>query len=240
MFLIISWVVGGAVIGAFGITGLASAYMPDPRGDIGTVLAWLLTGVTLGAAVGGIVGHMIRQNFAGSPGKLSLLTAAPLIAAAALVLGLKLSAEMSEIERNRDSLRSDGHSVWLTYQVRLPPGTPAPDEKAAVHEFRTEKETRKQSFPGHDLHVERVGGRVVIQGSFETQKTAERRVIRLRIGDGPTHEFVLKLLPPRPPPGSGKAYSEWHGAEQVEEADKPPRPPLPNEALEIRYMIDIN
>ena len=69
MFLIISWVVGGAVIGAFGIPGLASAYMPDPRGDIGTVLAWLLTGVTLGAAVGGIVGQMIRQNFAGSPGK---------------------------------------------------------------------------------------------------------------------------------------------------------------------------
>jgi hypothetical protein len=44
--------------------------------------------------------------------------------------------------------------------------------KAVVAEFRTEKETRKQSFPGHGVDVERIGDRVVIKGSFETAASA--------------------------------------------------------------------
>ncbi len=240
MFLIISWVLGGAVVCGIGAVVIASAvYTTGPADDIGTGLALLFFGVMLGAAGGGTIGRMIRQKFAGNPGKLKLFAGAPLIAAAVLVVGINVFSQLRESRRNRDFLLPDGHSVWLTYQVRLPPGTPAPDNKAVVTEFRTEKETRKQSFPGHDVHVERVGDRVVVQGAFETHKTAERRVVRLRIGYGPTHEFVLKLLPPRPPPGYAKDYSEWHGAEQIEEAGKPPRSPLPNEALEIRYKMDI-
>jgi hypothetical protein len=239
MLLIIAWVLAGAVVGGIGVTGIASTVIAGSGGDIGTAVAFLLIGVTLGAAGGGTIGWLIRQKFAGNPSKLNLFAGAPVIVAFALVVGMSVFEQLRERMRNRDSLLPDGHSVWLTYQVRLPPGTPAPDEKALMQEFRTEKETRKQSFPGHDVHVERVGDRVVIQGSFESRKTAERRVVRLRIGDGPTHEFVLKLLPPRPPAGYAKSYSEWHGAEQVEEADKPPRPPLPSERLEIRYKMDI-
>ena len=240
MFLIIAWVLGGAVLCGIGAVGIASAlYTTGPRDAIGTGLALLFFGVMLGAAGGGTLGWMIRQKFAGNPGKLKLFAGAPLIAAAVLVVGINVSAQLRESRRNLDSLLPDGHSVRLTYQVRLPPGTPAPHENAVVTEFRTEKEARKQSFPGHDVHVERVGDRVVIQGGFDTHKTAERRVVRLRIGYGPTHEFVLKLLLPRPPPGYARDYSEWHGAEQVEEAGKPPRSPLPNEALEIRYKMDI-
>jgi len=239
MFLIISWILGGAVIGGISVPGMASAISTFPRGDIGTAVTWLFIGVALGAAGGGIIGRMIRQKFAGNPRKLNLLTGVPWLAAVVLVAGISISEQVVESRSNQDSLLPDGHPVWLTYQVRLLPGTPAPDEKAVVAEFRTEKETRKQSFPGHDINVERIGDRVVIQGSFETIKIAERRVVRLRIGGGATYEFVLKLLPPRPPPGYAKDYSEWHGAEQVEEADKPPRPPLPNEALAIRYKIDV-
>ena len=138
-----------------------------------------------------------------------------------------------------DNLRPSGGSAWLIYEVNLPPGMPAPARNAVVTEFRTEKETRQQHFPGHNVDVERAGNRVVIKGSFETYRTAQRRVVRLRIGDDATHVFVLKALPPRPPTGYAKGYSEWHGAEQVEEAGKPPRPPLPNEDLKIRYKMDI-
>ena len=101
------------------------------------------------------------------------------------------------------------------------------------------KRKRGNVLAGHGVDVERAGNRAVIKGSFETYRTAQRRVVRLRIGDDATHVFVLKQLPPRPPSGYAKGYSEWHGAEQVEEAGKPPRPPLPNEDLKIRYKMDI-
>ncbi len=239
IFLIISWVLVGALFGGIGVTGIASAVISaGPRGDIGTAVVLLLTGVTLGAAGGGILGRMLQQTFAGNPRKLNLIAGAPWIAGIVLVLGVTISTRLRDRAAD-DDLKPDGRSAWLIYEVRLPPGTPAPAKNAVVQEFRSEKETRKQSFPGHDVNVDRVGDRVVIQGSFETHKIAQRRVVRLRIGDGATHEFVLKLLPPRTPSGYAKAYSEWHGAEQIEEADKPPRPPLPNEDLEIRYKMDM-
>ncbi len=236
--LIISWILVGALFGGIGLTGIASAVGTGPRGDIGTAVGLLLTGVTLGAIAGGLLGRVLQQAFAGHPRKLNLSAGAAWIAGLVLVLGVAISTQLRE-RPAEDDLKPDGRSAWLIYQVRLPPGAPAPAQNAVVQEFRTEKETRKQSFPGHDVHVERVGDRVVIQGNFESHKTAQRRVIRLRIGDGATHAFVLKLLPPRPPLGYAKAYSEWHGADQVEEADKPPRPPLPSEALEIRYKMDV-
>lgn len=152
---------------------------------------------------------------------------------------LVLGGWLFETVSTWDNLKSSGGSAWLIYEVDLPPGTPVPEANAVVAEFRTEKETRKQSYAGHGVDVERAGNRVVIKGSFETYRTAERRVVRLRIGDDATHVFVLKQLPPRPPSGYAKGYSEWHGAEQIEEAGKPPRPPLPNEDWKIRYKMDI-
>ena len=229
IFLIVSWALIGAVAGAMGLIGIASAVSPGPRGDIGTAFILLLTGVTLGAAGGAILGRMLQQKFAGNQRRLDQITGAPWIAGVILVPVMVIVGHLGEA----DNLKPDGSSASLTYQVRLPPGTPAPASTAVVVEFRTEKQTRKQHFPGHDVNVNRVGDRVVIQVSVLTYKTAERRVVRLRIGDGATHEFVLKLLPPRPPSGYAKAYSEWHGAEQIEETDKPP---LPSENLEIRYL----
>lgn len=238
IFLIISWVLFGALFGGIGLTGIASAASIGPRGDIGTAVILLLIGVTLGAVGGGLLGRLLQQKFAADPRKRNLFTGMPWIAGVVLVLGMTMVQQFRERPAD-DDLKPDGRSAWLIYEVRLPPEAPAPAKNAVVQEFRADKETRKQSFPGHDVNVSRVGDRVVIQGSFETHKTAQRRVVRLRIGDGATYEFVLKLLPLRPPPGYAKAYSEWHGAEQIEEADKPPRSPLPGEDLEIRYKIDM-
>jgi MFS family permease len=87
MFLIISWILGGAVIGGISVPGMASAISTFPRGDIGTAVTWLLIGVALGAAGGGIIGRIIRQKFAGNPRKLNLLTGVPWLAALVLVGG---------------------------------------------------------------------------------------------------------------------------------------------------------
>ena len=88
MFLIISWVFTGAVIGSVGVAGIASAVASGgPRNDpdIGTVLFLLLVTTVLGAVGGGLFARMVRRKFAGDPRKLNLLAGAPLLAAAVLV-----------------------------------------------------------------------------------------------------------------------------------------------------------
>jgi phosphate/sulfate permease len=234
MLIVVTWILVGAVVGAMlgGALGDASA---NHRGDIGAIFGGLVIGAALGAVCAGLAGRALNRKFPkGSPKRPWLVAGTwmtPLI--------LVLVGWLFETVSTWDNLRPGGGSAWLIYEVSLPPEMSAPAATAVVTEFRTEKETRKQSFPGHGVDVERVGNRVVIKGSFETYRTAQRRAVRLRIGDDATHVFVLKLLPPRPPSGYAKGYSEWHGAEEVEEAGKPPRPPLPNEDLKIRYKMDV-
>jgi hypothetical protein len=88
MFLIISWVLTGAVIGSVGVAGIASAIASGgPRGDtdIGTALVLLLMTTVLGAVSGGLLARMVRQKFADNPRKLDQLALAPLLAAALLL-----------------------------------------------------------------------------------------------------------------------------------------------------------
>jgi len=234
MLIVIIWILFGAAAGGMlgGALGDVSANHP---GDIGAIFGGLVVGALIGAVCAGLAGRALNRKFpTGSPGR-QWLVAATWLTPVILVLG----GFLFEMVRTADQLTPSGGAAWLIYEVSLPPGTPAPSADAVVAEFRTEKETRKQSFAGHGVEVERAGNRAVIKGSFETYRTAQRRAVRLRIGDGLTHEFVLKL-PPRPPSGYSQGFSEWHGAEQVEEAGQPPRPPLPNENWQIRYKMDVN
>jgi hypothetical protein len=234
MLLIVVWVLIGAITGGMlgGALGDAAANHP---GDISAIFGGLVIGAPLGAAAAGFAARALTRKYpVGSPGR-PRLVAATWVTPLAVVLG----SVAFEMVRSADTLKPGGGAAWLVYEVRLPPGSPAPAETDVAAEFRTEKETRKQSFPGHDLDVVSVGDRAVIRGSFESYRTAQQRTLRIRIGNGPTHVFALKLLPPRPPLGYAKDFSEWHGAQDVEEAGKPPRPPLPSESLEIRYMMNI-
>jgi hypothetical protein len=87
MFLIISWVFAGAVIGSVGVAGIASAIAGGPRGDtdFGAALVLLLMTTVLGAVGGGLLGRMVRQKFADNPRKLDQFALVPLLAAALLV-----------------------------------------------------------------------------------------------------------------------------------------------------------
>jgi hypothetical protein len=235
MIIVVIWVLVGAAAGGMlgGALGDAAA---NHRGDIGAIFGGFVVGALIGAICAGLAARALDRKFPdGSPNRQWLVAGTwmtPLI----VVLG----GVLFETVRTWDDLTPSGGAAWLIYEINLPPGTPPPAQQAVVAELRTEKETRKQAYAGHGVHVERVGNRVVIKGNFETYKTAQRRTLRLRIGDGTTYEFVLRALPPRPPSGYAKDYSGWQGAEQVEEAGQPPRPPLSSESLQIRYKMDIN
>jgi hypothetical protein len=232
--MIIVWVLLGAVLGASLGGALADASASHP-GDIGALFGGLVMGAPVGALGAGLAAAALSRRYpTGSPAR-KRLVAGTWVAPVLVVLG----AWLFETARTWDNLLPSGGAAWLRYEVALPPGTPAPAAKDVVAEFYTEKEVRKQSFPGHDLEVEHLTHRAVIRGSFETYKTARRRSIRLRIDNGPTYVFELKLLPSRPARGYAKGYSDWHGAEQVADGDNAFRPPLPNENLGIRYQMDV-
>ncbi len=89
MFLIISWVITGLVVGSVGVAGVASAIAKDgPRGDpnLDAIFIWLFVTTVLGAVCGGVLARMVRRKFANDPRKTNLLAAAPLAAVALLMI----------------------------------------------------------------------------------------------------------------------------------------------------------
>ena len=87
MFLIISWVVTGAVFGSVGVAWVASALSEGPRPDPNLDAMFLLLFLTTvaGAAGGGILAAMARRKFADNKRKLDQLALLPFLAAAGLV-----------------------------------------------------------------------------------------------------------------------------------------------------------
>jgi hypothetical protein len=87
MFLIVSWVVAGAVFGSVGVACVASALSdgprPDPNLDAMFLVLFLTTAV--GAAGGGMLASMARRKFADNKRRLDQLALLPLLAAAGLV-----------------------------------------------------------------------------------------------------------------------------------------------------------
>ena len=87
MFIMISWVLSGAVFGSVGVAFIASAFdSGGPRGDdFQTPLLIVLTTTILGAVSGGVLARMVRRKFADNPRRLDQLALAPLLPVAALV-----------------------------------------------------------------------------------------------------------------------------------------------------------
>jgi phosphate/sulfate permease len=88
MFLIISWVLSGAIFGSIGVAGIASALATGRLGyetSIEAVAFLLLTTTVVGAVGGGFLARMVRRKFAGNQQRLNQFAIFPLLAAAALV-----------------------------------------------------------------------------------------------------------------------------------------------------------
>jgi ABC-type Fe3+ transport system permease subunit len=87
LFLIISWVLTGAVFGSVGVAWIASALSDGPRPDpnLDAIFLSLFLTTMIGAVGGGILAGMARRKFAGNKRRLDQLALLPFLAAVALV-----------------------------------------------------------------------------------------------------------------------------------------------------------
>ncbi|MEA2783621.1 MAG: hypothetical protein QOK29_5180 [Rhodospirillaceae bacterium] len=87
MFLVISWVITGAVFGSVGIAWIASALSDGPRPDpnLGAMFLLLFLTTLIGAVGGGILASMARRKFADNKRRLDQLALLPFLAAVVLV-----------------------------------------------------------------------------------------------------------------------------------------------------------
>jgi hypothetical protein len=180
-----------------------------------------------------VLGRVVHQNFAGHRRKLDLLAGVPWAIGFAVVLGSVAFEQYRESQRNPADptmIRPDGYGVSLIYEIRLPPGVSAPANLGRLIELRTPDEIK--AADSASVVRKENGDRAVIQGHFRVYKVAPKRVVALRLGDGPTYLFTMQL-PPRPR-SDGSLRNNWHGPDSVEDKAGT-RAPLSNEAIEIRY-----
>lgn len=87
MFLIIGWVLTGAVFGSIGVASIASALSNGPRPDpnLDAIFLSLFLTTIVGAVGGGILASMARRKFADNKRRLDQLALLPFLAAVALV-----------------------------------------------------------------------------------------------------------------------------------------------------------
>jgi hypothetical protein len=87
MFLMISWIITGAVFGSVGVAFIASALSGGPRPDPNLDAMFLLLFLTTltGAVGGGILSGMAGRKFADNKRRRDQLALLPLLATAGLV-----------------------------------------------------------------------------------------------------------------------------------------------------------
>jgi hypothetical protein len=228
--IVLTFAVTGFVFGlALGLTVGPFFGFPDMEGSA-AIFAVLFAG-PLGAAAGALgAAHLTRRYSAPEQRKKILTTV--LYAIVALLVG---STVISMI-RSRGQLSQSASTI--AYEIRLPPGMPAPARKEDVSvELHSANDNRKaEIYDG--LWLRDDNGRAVIRGRIEFFHVARDRAIRLRIGNGPM--FLFKLRIAARPKSDRDFYGDWFAVDQVDErAGSPPRPPHAVEALDIRYFVTV-
>ncbi|NWG26389.1 MAG: hypothetical protein HXY30_18565 [Pseudorhodoplanes sp.] len=92
----------------------------------------------------------------------------------------------------------------------------------------------------HDgLRRRQDGGRDVIRGVIAFFHVANERAITMRIGEGPTHLFKLRI-PPRPR-CSPEFHEAWFPADPIDDhmSGAGQRSPLAHEMSELRYFVTV-
>lgn len=170
----------------------------------------VFTGAPLGLAAGAFFGFRRSRSYGDDARKRRRFLLASLGGIAALVAG----GVVFELIRTRDYIDTSNQSAMsLNAQIRLPPGTAAPDkDKKIVLELRSDKETRKSSPYGvPDWTLK--DGHAQAYANVEIYRATDKRTLAVTIGNGPTYLFRLKA-PARP-----KTYSyegDWQKPDAVE------------------------
>ncbi len=185
-----------------------------------------LFGGPCGAVVGGVLGLVLSRRFAGSPGTLKALAAGP-VTLAALVVG---GTFLFETIRTSDLVDSSGGTKSIGYRVRLPVGAPSPAGERIGVELRSEKENPACSIYSAPYGLTQEGGRFIVSGDCPIRYATAKRVIAVRIADGPNLLFRLRMQArPEVIPYSASA---WYPVDEVQDtaAGSQPRPPKADEA----------
>lgn len=223
--IVIVWTIIGLVVGAV----LLSAGIDAREGKAGMFAVFF--GAPVGAVAGFALGLTFANRYRDDRRMLGRLLGGTILSAAAIVLGIYLF----EASRTWDLIAPDSRydPYELSYQVRLPAGAASPGgEKVGIALFSA-KENPDCIVYDHPYGLTREGDRFLISGQCEIIYATPERTIGVRIGDGPTRYFKVKVKA-RP---KGAVYSDWYPADQVK--DNAPgaqfRAPRPDEVLEIRY-----
>jgi hypothetical protein len=228
------------------------------------VLLWALLGFVIGTTLGLAIAPLFGfPDMEGSPAIFAVLLAGPAGALAGVVAAVAI---LRRVPSGAKRTRLAGITVagiaglmligWLAtllggggqlsqsastiaFEIRLPPGMAAPKEKSDVEiRLRSAKDNGKASL--HDgLWRRQDGDRDVMRGVIEFFHVAKERTIAMRIGDGPTHLFKLRI--PARPKSSPGLYEAWFPVDLVEDnmSGKGQRPPAAGEVSEIRYFVTV-
>jgi len=225
---VIAWIVIGLAAGAVIFTEIGPLFgFRNMEGS--SAIFGVFVGAPIGVLAGVVFAVSMLRKFKGDEARQKRFATFSLLGIVAIVLG----GVAFEMIRTRDHLSG----VSIGFQVRFPPGMTPPTERTSLKaEIRTpDGNLRSRNYYGAD--IDPGNGRPYVYDSFDVYRVASKRVVALRIGDGPTYLFTLRIDPR--PKKMNEYFSDWYPVDQVDDnvPGKAPRAPLPGERLEIRHGI---
>jgi hypothetical protein len=121
----------------------------------------------------------------------------------------------------------------IEFEVRVPAGTRLPDDFHVLYTGQRRDDREDQGSFLHDNWRRLDGDRPVLMGGMAIGNPTKHPKITLKLLDGPMLVFDLEF-----PATPTTSFGPWKPAQALEEFGKPPRPPGPNDGVELRYRID--
>jgi hypothetical protein len=224
---IIAWIVIGCVAGVVVVGELGQ--LSGVRQQEGNLAYFAVTfGAPLGIAAGVLFAIWMLRRFKDSETRQKRFVGFSFLGIIAVVIG----GVAFEKIRTRDDIH-----VGIGIQVRFPPGMTPPTERATIKaELRTPNGAVK-SNNYYGAEIDPGNGRPYVYDSYDLYRAVPKRVVALRIGDGPTYLFTLRIEPR--PKKQYVNFSDWYPVDEIDDNSpgKAPRAPLPGERLEIRHTV---
>ena len=222
------WLLLGFGFGAVMIGEMGSALFGIPNMEGRAGVFGLLVGGPVGAVCGLIVAILLLQRFAGDLRRQRFLALGGL----AVLIGIPIAIWLFETWRTYDHLTTRPNAYGLSYELRLPPGAPAPSGEGIGVELRSAEENPKCDIYEYPHGLRQVADRYVLSGQCRIFYATPQRTILARIGDNPTLVFNVRVGA-RP---ESATYSDWFPVDEIyDNATGQRRRPRPDESYEIRY-----
>jgi MFS family permease len=230
LFAILGGVAGAAIaylIGAFGTLLIATSLaVSDREGAIG-YFAFFFVGPIAGV-IGLLVGVWLVLRYWGGHRAFPALAGRGL-----LVIGAIAALVAAGIFIRLQTLPTfQGPEPRLEFEIRLPPGRPAPDKRMVNVELHTDKNSSDGLLFDDWLRLE--GDRQVLRGVMPLYFRTSQRILVLKLAGEPDRLFVLRLWAS---PSYTKTLGAWQKLDYVATASEQPRKPDPGDDFELRFRV---